>query len=103
MRKAMASSIFPEAEFLRRNEKLLNHTEPRRDVLLFLCFRRWLETDHCAASDMAAALGQANIQYAVCSEENLAKDIAARRPLSPVLLIESFSVLNPAEKHAVET
>ncbi len=99
----ISKAIFPEAEFLRHNEKLLNHAQPRCDVLVFLCFRRWLETDHCAASAMAAALSQANIQYAVCSEENLAKAIASRRPVSPLLLVESFSVLNPAEKHAVET
>jgi hypothetical protein len=102
MRKAAAASILPEAEILRRNEKLLNHTEPRRDVLLFLCFRRWLETDHCAASVMAAALGRANIQFAVCSEDNLAEDISSGPALSPVLLIESFSVLDEAEKRAVE-
>jgi hypothetical protein len=103
MRQAAAASILPEAELLRRNEKLLNHAAPRCDVLLFLSFHRWLETDHCAASAMAAALGQANIQFAVCSEENLAKDIASATPLSPVLLIESFSVMNEAEKQAVET
>jgi len=103
MRKAAAASILSEADLLRRNEKLLNQTEPRRDVLLFLCFRRWLETDHCAVSAMAAALGQANIQFAICSEDNLAEDIASRLPRLPVLLIESYSVLNEAEKRAVET
>jgi len=101
-RKAAAASILPEAEFLRRNASLLNQTEPRCDVLLFLCYRRWLETDHCAASSMAAALGQANIQFAVCSEDNLAEDIATGYLRAPVLLVESLSVLNPAEQQAVE-
>ncbi len=102
MRKAAAASVRTEADFLRHNAKLLENTEPRCDVLLFLCYRRWLETDHCAAASMAAALGQANIQFAVCSEEKLAKDIASGYPLSPILLVESLSLLNPWEKQAVE-
>jgi hypothetical protein len=102
MRQAAAAAILPEAQFLRRNEMLLNNMDPCCDVVLFLCFRRWLETDHCAASAMAAALGRANIQFAVCSEDNLAEGIASGTPLAPVLLLESLSILNEGEKQAVE-
>jgi hypothetical protein len=103
IRKAASAAIFPEAELLRRNEKLLNNTRPRCDVLLYLCFRRWLETDHCAISTMAASLGQANIQFEVCSEDDFTKDVASRKPVAPVLLIESYSALNGMEKGAIET
>lgn len=99
----IATNIFQEAGFLRRNEKLLNGTEPRSDVLLFLCFRRWHDTDHCAISTCASALTHANIQYAVCSEEDLAVKIASGSPAAPLLVIESRSILNPAEKQAIET
>jgi hypothetical protein len=101
-RKAMAAAIFPEADFLRRNEKLLNDAEPRCDVMIYLCYRRWLETDHCAASTMAAALSRANIQFAVCSEENLAENIGAGVLRAPVLLVESLSYFNRPEKQALE-
>lgn len=102
MRKDMAAVIRPEADFLRHNQMLLNETEPRCDVLVYLNFRRWLATDHCAVADVAAALGRANIQFAVCSQDNLAADIADGSPLSPVLLIESFSALNAAEKQDIQ-
>ena len=69
----MAALVRPEAEFLRQNQKLLNDTLPRCDVALFLCYRRWLATDHCAASSIAAALTRENIQYSVSSEENFAE------------------------------
>lgn len=103
MSRAMAAAIRPQADLLRRNERLLNDTKPRCDVLVFLCFRRWLETDHCAVSAYAAALTSANIQYAVCSEEDLTNSILSKPPRSRVLLIESGAVLTPAELDAVET
>ena len=102
VRKNMATSIWPEADFLRQNEKLLNETAPRSDVLLFLCYRRWLQTDQCAVANLATALGRANIQFAVCSEEDLEKSIASRAPKSPVLVVESLSTLDAKEKRAVE-
>ena len=61
----MIAAVRPQADFLRRNEALLNDAPFRADVLLFLPFRRWLETDKCAASTLAAALTKANIQYQV--------------------------------------
>ncbi len=103
VRQKMSSAIRPETEFLRRNEKLLNDTQPRRDVLLFLCFRRWLETENCAASTLAAALSRANIQFVVSSEEDLDESLKRGAAKPPVLLIESFSLLNEREKKMMET
>ena len=102
VRQQMSSAIRSETEFLRRNEKLLNKTHPRCDVLLFLCFRRWLETDNCAVSALSAALSRANVQFTVSSEDDLKKSLKAHFSKSPVLLIESFSTLNATEKRAVE-
>ena len=100
-RKRMAATVRPEADFLRQNQKLLNNTTPRCDVTLFLCFRRWLDTDHCTVSDIAAALGRENVQFAVYSEENFDELTADRDGRRPVLVIESRSVLNDEEKRAV--
>lgn len=100
-RARMETLVRPEADFLRRNQKLLNDTVPRSDVALFLCYRRWLETDRCAVSGIAAALTRENIQYSVRSEENFAQLMERRHGKMPVLLIESRSVLNDTEQRAV--
>ncbi len=102
VRQRMTSAVRPEADFLRHNEKLLNDTQPRRDVLLFLCFRRWLETEHCAVSDLAASLSQANLQFAVTSEEDLARSLKQDASKPPILLLNSFSNLNDVEQEAVD-
>ncbi len=77
-RARMIFTIRPQADFLRQNEKLLNETRPRNDVIVFLPFRRWLETNVCAASAIAAELSRANVQYDVVSEENLEPGIPAK-------------------------
>ena len=101
-RKRMAATVRPEADFLLQNQKLLNNTTPRSDVTLFLCFRRWLDTPHCTVSDIAAALGRENIQFAVYSEENFDDLTADHDGRLPVLVLESRSVLNDEEKRAVQ-
>jgi hypothetical protein len=98
----MAATVRPETDFLRQNQKLLNNTTPRCDVTLFLCYRRWLDTPHCTVSDIAAALGRENIQFAVYSEENFDDLTADRDGRLPVLVLESRSVLNDDEKRAVQ-
>jgi len=70
-RPRMISLIRPQADLLRRNEKLLNDARPRRDVALFLPFRKWLETDRCQTSRLAAELTRANVQYGVICEDDL--------------------------------
>jgi hypothetical protein len=100
-RNRITTTVKPEADFLRQHEKLLNDTEPRCDVTLFLCYRRWLQTDHCTVSDIANALSRENIQYTVYSEEDFGELTKMHNGRLPVLLVESRSVLNDAEKQAV--
>jgi hypothetical protein len=95
----MAAEVWPEADFLRRQERLLNGTTARSDVLVFLDFQRWRGTDRCAMAEAAAQLSQVNIQYAVCSEDNLAQ--AVKGAGAGWLLVESAALLNPAQKRAV--
>jgi hypothetical protein len=69
-RQRMISQIRPQADFLRRNAGLLNDSQPRRDVILFLPFRKWVTTNQCVTSRLAAALTRANVQYeAICEDE----------------------------------
>jgi hypothetical protein len=89
-RKRMITAVRPQADFLRRNEKLLNEAPFRADVALYLPFQRWTETDVCTASTLAAALTKANIQYKVFNEESFHS--APNRP-TPVLLTESRTLL----------
>jgi hypothetical protein len=99
-RARMAAAIRPQADLLRKSEVFLNDTTARADVVLFLPFRRWLDTEQCAASNLAAVLSQANIQYRVVSDEQF--DIE-HFPKSPgVLLIESPSILTPEESRTVD-
>jgi hypothetical protein len=95
----MCRAIRPQADFLRDNARLLNGTRPRTDVLLFLPFRRWLETTDCPAWKTALALSCANIQLDVVSEEHLSDKL--RQAKAAVLLVESLAVLTPEERSAV--
>ena len=99
-RQRMVAGIRPQADFLRKHEALLNDAPCRADVLLFLPFRRWVETEVCTASSLAAALSQANVQYEVFSEEDFM--LSPRDGRLPVLLVESLAVLTPAEAAEVE-
>jgi hypothetical protein len=67
----MISLIRPEADFLRQNADLLNDTRARHEVVLFLPFRNWVATDQCRASDLAAELARANVQFEVICEDEL--------------------------------
>jgi hypothetical protein len=98
-RERMAAAVRPQADLLRENEHLLNDAYPREDVVLFLPFRRWLETDNCRASELAANLTRVNIQYRVISED----DFTVQRSSGsrPVFLLESRSVLTPDEADLV--
>jgi hypothetical protein len=114
-RKRMAATIRPQADFQREHVKLLNGAEPRRDVTLFLPFRQWVESKRCVASELAAKLSAANIQYGVVTEDDLVRVVtpapgsipaggirtAAGTPVKRVFLVESRSVLQPAEVEAL--
>jgi hypothetical protein len=103
-RQRMISLIRPEADFLRRNASLLNETQPRRDVILFLPFRKWATTNQCVASRLAAALTRANIQYAVVCEDEFQSNnrtIASWRG-AKVLLTESRGDFTSSELKRVK-
>lgn len=99
-RQRMIATIRPQADLLRQQEELLNDARFRADVVLFLPFRRWVETDQCTATRLAAALTQNNVQYEVMSEDNLSISRSGGR--WPVLLVESLSALTPIETATVE-
>jgi hypothetical protein len=95
-RRRMIAAVRPQTDFLREHESLLNDVTPRADVLVYLPFHRWLDTDQCAAMRLAAELTDENIQYRVASEDNL-NDVASANGPS-VLLHESG--FNPTPKEA---
>lgn len=99
-RTRMIAAIRPQADFLRQHEAILNDLTPRADVVLFLPFRRWVDTDRCAASNLAAAVTKANVQYRVICEDDFVSLQSVKIPT--VLLVESMSVLTPDEKSIVE-
>ncbi|MEO6337717.1 MAG: hypothetical protein ABIP71_12930 [Verrucomicrobiota bacterium] len=125
-RARMGSDIRPQADFLRKNQTLLNDVRPRADVLLFLPFRKWLNTPDCWALNAAAALTRSNLQFQVVCEDDFVERLGARlwsktQPQQgaraaagaahtaalhsetvPILLLESLSDLNQREKESVE-
>jgi hypothetical protein len=99
-RKRMAKAVRPQADFLRRNEALLNDAPFRADVVLYLPIERWVETETCTASNLAAALTAANVQYQVVAEDELARLSPTKQ--RPVLVVESMSIFTPKETAAIE-
>jgi len=97
----MSATIRPEADFLRRNEKLLNDTRPRCDVLLMLSFQRWLDTGTCKTSQCAAILARSNIQFTVTSDTDFKDALEKNSPQLPILVIEQLSALNAQETQLV--
>ena len=77
-RESMSSLIRPQADFLRRNAELLNGTRARRDVVLFMPFRNWVQTGQCQASCLAGELARANVQFEVICEDDLRPDSEPR-------------------------
>ncbi len=115
-RERMIREIRPQAEMLRKHASLLNDAQPRRDVILFLPFRKWTEGKRCVPSELAARLTASNVQYGVVSEDDLVVAVtpkasdkpagpirtAAGAPARQVFLVESRSVLLPAEEAALK-
>ncbi|MEO7299977.1 MAG: hypothetical protein ABI042_15530 [Verrucomicrobiota bacterium] len=99
-RSRMISGVRPEAIFLRENANLLNETTQRADVLLFLPFQNWVETDQCKSLEIARTLSRSNVQFEAVAEENFSKKIQAN-PRS-VLVAESPDAFSAPEKMAVE-
>jgi hypothetical protein len=102
-RARMAAAIRPQTEFLRSNATLLHGALPRRDAVLFLPFQRWIETDKCVASQLAAALSRAHVQYEVICEDDLRAENLFNGGQSPkVFIAESFSLLKADEQGILE-
>lgn len=99
VRAHMVSSIRPQADLLRQNAALLNHTEPRADALVVLPFRRWVDTDECPTLRTVRVLSSANMQYQVVEGNALGKRLQLKRPR--VLIIESPSVLLEPERRII--
>ena len=93
-RAPMAAAVRPCADWLRAHAALINDSTPRADVLVFLPFRRWVETKDCAVSKIAAELTRANVQYEVAGEEAFPEKLAKAR----VLVVEHPGVLNETER-----
>jgi hypothetical protein len=101
VRQKMIAAIRPQADLLRKNASLLNGTTRRVDALLFLPFRRWVDTADCQPLKIAGALSLANVQFAAVCEDDLAERLTARP--YPVLLVESPAVLSPSEAATIDT
>ena len=94
-RQRMIEAVRPYADWERQHADLLNDASRRCDVQVFLPFRRWVETDTCAASELTAELSAARIQYGVFCEDDFALDRLRR---SKVVLVENRTVLTDAER-----
>ncbi|HEX8522057.1 MAG TPA: hypothetical protein VF669_07365 [Tepidisphaeraceae bacterium] len=101
VRQRMIDAIRPEADVLRQNAPLLNGRERRADALVFMAYRRWLETSDCQPMKTARALGAANVQFAALCEDDLAKRLATKPPSA--LVIESPTILLDAERRLIDT
>ena len=98
-RQRMIHTIAPQERFLREHADWLNNAEPVADTVLFLPYFRFLESDRCAASQLAAKLTRANIQYRVICEDNFDRDHL--EPLGRqkgTLILEDRAVLDSREK-----
>ena len=97
-RPRMIAAVRPCTDWLRSHTDFLNASKPRRDVLLYLPFRRWVTEKKCAVTELANALTAANVQYEVADEEHFAAKLAQ----SSAVLVESSNVLNAAEQEALK-
>lgn len=96
-RGRMASLVRPCADWLRAHAELFNTTRPRRDVLVFLPFRQWVDTRDCAVTAMAQELTKANIPYEVTSEDGFTGKLVE----STLLLLENRRVCSEEELRQV--
>ncbi len=100
VRGKMIDAVRPEVDLLRQHRQLLAAAQPRRDLILFLPARGWIDGDVCKASALAAELSRANLQYEVVCEDDFQ---LPRLQAARVLLVESLSVLTLKEKAIAET
>jgi acetyl esterase/lipase len=99
VRAKMIAALRPEVDLLSRHRQWLASAPPRREVVLFLPARGWIDGDLCKPSALAAELSRANLQYEVVCEDNFN---LPRLQTAKTLLVESLSVLNAREKAVAE-
>jgi acetyl esterase/lipase len=99
VREKMIDAVRPEVDLLGRHRQWLASAQPRRDVVLFLPARGWIDSDVCRASALAAELSRANLQYEVLCENDFQ---LPRLKKARTLLVENLSVLNDKEKIIAE-
>jgi acetyl esterase/lipase len=104
VRGKMIAAVRPEVDLLAQHRQWLAAAQPhfdlpRCDVVLFLPWRGWIESDVCRASALAAELSRANLQYDVVCEDYFE---LPRLKRARALLVESISVLTPQEKATAE-
>ncbi len=98
-RERMAAMVRPCADWLREHAGLINTSRPRRDVLVYFPFRRWIDTRECAINSLTSVLTAENISYDVVSEDRFGEELEA----SAVLLLENRETCIPAERHRINT
>jgi hypothetical protein len=106
-RQRMIQGIAPETSLLKSLTGVLNDGDQRSDVVLFLPFRNWLQTNHCAACDISADLTRQNIQYTVIAEDALSQNgkplrLPAALKTARCLVANRADDFIPAEKSALE-
>jgi hypothetical protein len=101
VRQKMIETVRPEADLLCEHADLLNNVTRRADAILYVPFKRWVETPDCQPLRIARELAQQNVQFKAVEEESLAKALSGGNS-SGVLLVESPSVLREAQKHAID-
>ncbi len=99
VRAKMIDAVRPEVDLLYRTREWLARAQPRRDVILFLPARGWIDGDVCKESALAAELSRANLQYEVVCEDDFQ---LSRLQTTKTLLVEGLSVLNSKEKAIAE-
>lgn len=95
-RPRMIEAARRQVNFLRQHAHTYTKATPRSECALFLPMRRWLQSDTCAASDLAAKLSRDNMQYTVFTEEELMLHARDRN-----ILIEDDNVLDGEEARAL--
>jgi hypothetical protein len=101
VRQKMIAAVRPQADLLRANAPLLNGASVRADALVFVPFRRWVDTPDCQVLQTARALSIANLQFRAVCEDDIVRALAAP-DAPPALIVESPGVLVDSEKAAVE-
>lgn len=97
-RGRMASMVRPYAEWLRGKAEQISTSRIRRDVLVFLPFREWVDSRECAVTTMARELTAGNLPYEVVSEDRFAGELAVSR----ILLLEKRDVCTQEEIECVK-